>query len=111
MASLDPNIWKNIEDQTVTLASTLIKGYANQAWSDSKAFLQRAENDIATWLQDLARGDITQKNFESLVRGEHDLADMTALKQIGLGKVTIDTFVNGFIQVVINAALGAIKIG
>jgi hypothetical protein len=108
MAKLDENIWKNIEQQTVTLAETLLKGYTDQAWKDSKTFLSQAENDIATWLQDLKNGDITQKNFESLVRGEHDLAQMTALKQIGLAKATIDTFVNGFIQIVINAALGAI---
>ena len=78
---------------------------------DGNAFLQQTENDIATWLEDLQHGAIRQKNFESLVRGEKDLAEMLALKRAGLGQVAIDTFVNGFIQIVIKATLGAIHIG
>jgi hypothetical protein len=109
MAKLDSSVWKEIETQAATLAKTLFNGYVTQALADSKSFLEQAQEDIATWLGDLAKGDITQKNFESLVGDEHDLAEMTALKQAGLGKVAIDTFVNGFIQIVINAALGSIK--
>jgi hypothetical protein len=110
MSTLSNDIKDQIAQQAVTLANTLVKGFVNQAVQDSQAFLQQTENDIATWLQDLRQGNITQKNFESLVRGEKDLAEMGALKQAGLGQVAIDTFVNGFIQIVINVALSSIRI-
>jgi hypothetical protein len=111
MPTLSNDIKSKIAQQAATLAETMFSGFVNQAVQDGNTFLQQTENDIATWLEDLKQGDITQKNFESLVRGEKDLAEMQALKQAGLGQVAIDTFVNGFIQIVINAALGAIHIG
>jgi hypothetical protein len=111
MPTLSNDIKSKIAQQAATLAETLFSGFVNQAVQDGNTFLQQTENDITTWLEDLKQGDITQKNFENLVRGEKDLAEMQALKQAGLGQVAIDTFVNGLIQIVINAALGAIHIG
>ena len=108
MATLSNDIKSNIAQQAATLATTLVTGFVNQAVQDGNAFLQQTENDIATWLHDLQQHNITQKNFESLVRGEKDLAQMHALKQAGLGQVAIDTFINGFIQIVINVALRSI---
>ena len=54
---------------------------------------------IAKWFS--ARG---------LVRGQKDLAQMKALKQAGLAQVSIDTFTNGVLDIVINAAFAAIKL-
>jgi len=105
MAQID---WKNIESQTVTLAKTLLNGYAQQATQDARDFQAKAEQQIAEWLGDLAKGDITKKKFTSLVRGERDLAEMRALKQVGLAQVALDTFTNGFMEIVLNAALAAI---
>ena len=110
MSILSNDIKDKIAQQSATLAETLLTGFVKQAVQDSQTFIQQTESDIATWLQDLKRGDITQKNFESLVRGDKDLAEMRALKQAGLGQVAIDTFLNGFIQIVINVALSSIHI-
>ncbi len=105
MANVD---WTNIEKQTATLAETLLNGFTKQAMSDARDFQSRAQKQIAEWLVDLANGDITKKNFESLVRGERDLAEMHALKQVGLGQVALDTFTKGFMEIVLNAALSAL---
>jgi len=105
MSSVD---WKSIEEQTAILAKVLLKGFAEQAVQDAVDFRAKAEQHIAEWRLDLANGDITKKNFESLVRGERELAEMHALKQKGLSKVALDTFTNGFIEIVLNAALAAV---
>src|SRR6516162_3495079 len=105
MSNID---WKSIEEQTAILAKVLLKGFAEQAVQDAVDFRGKAEQHIAEWLLDLANGDITRKNFESLVRGERELAEMRALKQKGLSKVALDTFTNGFIEIVLNAALAGI---
>jgi hypothetical protein len=104
-----PNIdWSNIEKETVTLAKTILHGYAGEALKDAQAFRVRVEQQMHEWSQDLRNGEITQKNFASLVRGERDLAEMQALKQVGLAQVALDTFTSGFMEIVLNAALAAI---
>jgi hypothetical protein len=108
MSTLSNDIKGDIAQQAATLAQTLFGRFVNEAVQDGNAFLQQTENDISTWLEDLRNGDITQKNFESLVRGEKDLAEMHALKQTGLAQAAIDTFINGFIQIVISVAVKAI---
>ncbi len=76
--------------------------------SDAQAFRTKAEQQLAEWVTELAKNEITQKNLQSLVRGERDLAEMAALKQAGLAQVALDTFTNGFMEIVLNAALAAI---
>jgi hypothetical protein len=110
MATLDNNFKGKIAQRAAALAQTVLNGLVREAVHDGEVFLQQAENDLSEWMLDLRNGDITQKNFESLVRDKKDLAEMGALKRAGLGKVAIDTFVNGFVQIVINAALDAVRI-
>ena len=110
MSILSNDIKDKIAQQAATLAESTFTGFVKQAVQDSQTFVQQTENDLATWLQDLKQGDITQKNFESLVRGTKDLAEMRTLKQAGLGRVAIDTFLNGLIQIVINVALSSIHV-
>ena len=90
------------------LAKTLFKINATRAAADGRAFLDSTKTEVSIWLKQLADGEITQKNFESLVRGERDLAKMESLKQAGLAQVAIDTFTRGVIDIIINAALAAI---
>ena len=110
MPTLSNQIKTQVAQQAAALAQTLLSQFVHQAVQDGNVFLNQTENDIATWLQQLQNGDITQKNFDSLVRGERDLAEMDALKQAGLAQVSIDTFVNGFIQIVINVALASLRV-
>ena len=105
MANID---WNGIETQTATLAETLLRGFASQAASGVKEFKAEAEQNIPRWRNQLKKGQITEKNLASLVRGERDLAEMRALQQAGIGQMALDTFANGFIEIVLNAALAAI---
>lgn len=107
MANIE-DIFKSIEDQTKTLAERLFKQYTNQALSDAKDFLQKSKADLQRWVEELARGEIDQDEFRSLVQGQIDLAEMRALKQAGLAQVQIDTFVNGVVDIIVNAALAAV---
>lgn len=108
MPNLSKTTLKEIEVDIVNLAKITVKGFTKKAVADGKAFVKQTEEQIATWLAELVAGDITQKNFESLVRGEKDLAEMKALQQVGLARAAIDTFVNGVIEIVINAALATV---
>jgi hypothetical protein len=109
MADIDiGSIFKSIEDQAKALAQKLFKQYTEQAVSDAKDFLEKSKNDVKRWIEELARGELGRDEFDSLVKGQADLAEMHALKQAGLAQVQIDTFVNGLLDIVVSAAFAAI---
>ena len=101
-------ILKNVEDQTKTLAQQQFKQYTQQALGDVKDLLGRSKADLQRWVEELAAGQIDKDEFQSLVQGQIDVAEMRALKQAGLAEVQIESFVNGVIDIVVNAAFAAI---
>lgn len=90
------------------LAAILFKKFAEQAVNDTEDFLQRSKDGVARATALLATEQIDKDDFEDLILGKKDLAEMHALKQIGLASATIDTFVNGVLQILIDAAFAAI---
>ena len=109
MAKIDINgILKTIENQTKALAQQQFKQYTQQAVGDVKSSLQDAKADLQRWVEELAHGDIDKDEFESLVQGELDVEKMRALKQAGLAEAQIESFVNGVIDIIVNAAFSAI---
>src|SRR5690242_7425869 len=104
MANIDiGRILKSVEDQAKALAEKLFKGYTQQATRDVRGFLQTSKDDLKDWIEELARGDLDKDEFDSLVKGQADLAEMHALKQAGLAAVQIDTFVNGVLDIIVSA--------
>jgi hypothetical protein len=53
----------------------------------------------------LANKQITKEEFEFLVKGKRDLAEMLALKQKGVALVKIDAFKNRLISLVVDLAV------
>ncbi len=109
MANIDiGSIVRSVEDQSKALAEKLFKQYTHQAVSDVKDFLEKSKADLQRWIEGLARGDMDKDEFQSLVKGQADVAEMRALKQAGLAAVQIDTFTNGVLDIVVTAAFAAI---
>ena len=101
-------ILRNVENQSKALAQQQFKQYTHQAVSDVRDFLERSKDNLKRWLEELVRGDLDKDEFESLVKGQADVAEMRALKQAGLAAVQIDTFTNGVLDIVVSAAFAAI---
>jgi hypothetical protein len=95
-------------EKSKELAATLFKKFTEQAVSDTKDFLQRSREGVARATALLADNQIDKDDFEDLILGKKDLAEMHGLKQAGLANATIDTFVNGVLQILIDAAFAAI---
>jgi len=109
MANIDVgSILKLVENQSKALAEKLFKQYTHQAVSDVRDFLQKSTVNLKRWVEELARGEMDKDEFESLVKGQADVAEMRALKQAGLAAVQIDTFTNGVLDIIVNAAFAAI---
>lgn len=109
MANIDINgLLRSVEEQTKALAQKQFKQYTQQAVGDVKDLLEKSKNDLKRWVEELARGEMDKDEFQSLVQGQLDVAEMRALKQAGLAEVQIESFVNGVVDIVVNAAFAAI---
>ncbi len=103
MATFDDFI-KALETELVEFAEYSWKTYKDAAVSDGKAFVEKSKADLERWIKMLAKGELTRDDFEWLIVGKRDLAELVALKQAGLAKVALDRFVNGLIDTIVSTA-------
>ena len=93
-----------IEEGVKELAKKTLKGFKDEALSDTKNFLKETEEDLKRWTKLLAKGELSQDDFEWLVLSRKDVAELHALKQAGLALVRTDRFKNALIDLVIDTA-------
>ena len=98
-------IWETLVKDIGALAKAQLPGFLKQAETDGKAFLDRSKVQLQKWVQQVADGTLTKEEFEFLVKGLQDLAEMNALKQAGLALVKIDNFKSAVINTVITTVL------
>ena len=91
------------------LIARTLSDHKRAATKDVAAFLKRARSDLERWVRQLASGALTQDEFEFLVRGQKDLAEMEALKQAGLGSARLDQFQASLIDLVIGTAVKLVR--
>jgi hypothetical protein len=96
---------KTLEDGIKNLAEKMLKEFTKEALKDSKKFLKKTEEDLKRWTRLLASGELTLDDFEWLVIGKKDLAELYLLKRKGLSLVRIDRFRNSLIDLIIDTAL------
>jgi len=94
-----------LKEDLLNFAEINLKEYKNELLKDGNEFAIKAKKDIERWGQQLLSGKLSQKDFEFLVKGKKDLAEMEALKQAGLTKIRIAKIKDGLIGIVINSAL------
>jgi len=103
MATFDEFI-QALKTELVEFAEYSWKTYKDAALKDGKAFLRKSQSDLERWIKMLASGDLTRDDFEWLIAGKKDLAELVALKQAGLARVALDRFMNGLIDTIVSTA-------
>jgi hypothetical protein len=101
MSTFD-DFWKSLEQELIEFCEYSWKDYKNQAESDGSEFVQKLKSDLQRWTAMVANGQLTRDDFEWLMVGKKDLAELVSLKQQGLAKVALDRFVNGLIDTVVS---------
>lgn len=86
------------------IAQREVAEFLDAAAKDAQAFLNAVEDDLRRWTQQLASRQLSMDEFESLVKGEKDLAQMVALKEAGLAAIRIERIRNALIDLVVKAA-------
>jgi hypothetical protein len=87
------------------LAEGTLKDCVDEALQDSKQFLDRTKQDLERWTGLLAKGDLNKEEFQFLVRGRADLAEMHLLTQAGLSQARLERFRSGLVKLVVDAAI------
>lgn len=75
--------------------------YAREFRADGEAFLLAAQEDLERWAGQAARGELTAKQLERLIRGKRSVAEMRALKQAGIAAARIDALQAKIVSLVI----------
>lgn len=102
----------NFNDFIVTLKSDLLdfatenlEEYKDELLKDGTQFVEKTKSDLERWTDGLASGALSPKDFEFLLRGKKDLAEMEALKQLGLSKIRITKIFNSLTNVIAGSAI------
>ncbi len=93
-----------LKDNLKALAQEHLGDLRDAALRDGQAFVAATRADLERWLALVAEGALTRDDFEWLVQGKKDLAELEALKQAGLAKVRLDRFRSSLVELVVNTA-------
>lgn len=93
-----------LKTELVEFAEYSWNTYRDSAIKDGDEFIEKFKADLERWSKMLAKRDLTIDEFEWLVVGKKDLAELNTLKQLGLTKIALDQFINGLIDTIVSTA-------
>jgi hypothetical protein len=93
-----------LKNDLLDFAKENLEEYKNEILKDGNAFIEKTKGDLKRWTEGLESGALSKADFEFLLKGKKDLAQMEALEQLGLSKIRISKITNGIIDVVIGSA-------
>ena len=94
-----------IKEDLLEFAKENLEEYKDELLKDGNEFVKKAKKDLERWTEGLASGALSRADFEFLLKGKRDLAEMEALKQLGLSKIRVNKITNGVIDVVVGSAV------
>jgi hypothetical protein len=94
-----------LKNDLLDFAKVNYEEYKDELLKDGTLFIEKAKSDLERWTEGLASGALSKADFEFLLKGKKDLAQMEALKQLGLSKIRITKITNGIIDVVLGSAV------
>ncbi|MDZ7625795.1 MAG: hypothetical protein U5J96_16815 [Ignavibacteriaceae bacterium] len=94
-----------LKNDLLDFAKENLEEYKDELLKDGTLFIEKAKSDLERWTEGLASGALSPADFEFLLKGKKDLAQMEALKQLGLSKIRITKITNSIIDVVVGSAV------
>ena len=94
-----------IKSDLLDFAKENLNEYKDELLKDGNAFVKKTKEDLERWTAALETGALSQADFEFLLKGKKDFAEMESLKQLGLSKIRISKITNGVIDVVVGSAV------
>jgi hypothetical protein len=89
-----------LKNDLLDFAKENFEEYKEELVKDGVSFFEKTKSDVERWTEGLSSGALSPTDFEFLLKGKKDLAEMEALKQTGLAQVQLDKLTNGIIDVI-----------
>ena len=94
-----------LKNDLLDFAKENLNEYKDELLKDGNAFIEKTREDLQRWTESLASGALSKADFEFLLKGKKDLAEMETLKQLGLSKIRIKKITDGVIDIVMGSAV------
>ncbi len=98
-------LFKEIEQQIVSLAESTVSNYKEEAIQDARQMLADMKADLIRWTGLLADNQIKINEFEWLVNSDKELVKMKALENAGLAAARTSAFGFTVMNIVIDTAI------
>ena len=98
-------LFKEMEEQIISLAQSTVSNFKEQAVADAKQILADLKPDLIRWTTLLAEKKIKVNEFEWLVNSDKELIKMKALENAGLAATRVAAFGQGIISIAIDTTL------
>jgi len=96
---------KAVKNGSGDLAKEIFGGLGKEARKDTKAFLEKTEQDMQRWTKLLSAGELTEQDFSDLVEAKQALAEIHELTQKGVALTKRERFRKGLIKLVVDSAV------
>lgn len=94
-----------LKEDLLDFAKENLEEYKDELLKDGNEFVKKTKKDLERWTEGLVNGALSKADFEFLLKGKKDLAEMEALKQLGLSKIKVSKITNSVIDVVVGSAV------
>lgn len=94
-----------LKDDLMDFAKENLEEYKDELLKDGTNFIEKTKSDLERWTEGLESGALSPADFEFLLKGKKDLAEMESLKQLGLSQIRLDKISNGIIDIITGSAI------
>jgi len=91
-----------------SLAKNIFGTAVDSAKKDAQTFLDSMQENLTTWTQQLALGQISVDDLKWQIESKKDLAQMELLKNVGIAQIKIDEFKKGVVNLICSTILSKI---
>ncbi|TDX11188.1 hypothetical protein [Flavobacterium sp. S87F.05.LMB.W.Kidney.N] len=92
---------ENLKKELKTILTNSYKDIKPQLEKDLNLFLEASKEKLERWIILFSSGDLTEEDFEWLLKSQLDLTALQALQTAGISKIKLNTIKNNIIKMII----------
>lgn len=92
---------ESLKKELKTIVANSYKDIKPQLEKDLATFFQTSKEKLERWIVLFSAGDLTEEEFEWLLKSQLDLTALQALQTAGISKIKLNTIKNNIIKMII----------
>ncbi|OXA71714.1 hypothetical protein B0A67_10170 [Flavobacterium aquidurense] len=92
---------ENLKKELKAIIANNYKDIKPQLEKDLTVFFQTSKEKLERWIVLFSSGDLTEEEFEWLLKSQLDLTVLKALQTAGISKIKLNTIKNNIIKMII----------